>query len=111
MPNQKGESFVKAWQQFTQEINKVPAHLLVDNMSIARDNHTAIEGDTIVTPLFKQLMNHYGFQLSFCHPYCPNEKGNVENDVRRIKQQMKRCERPYFDSFADFQQYINEQVE
>ncbi|CEA01900.1 Integrase core domain protein [Metalysinibacillus saudimassiliensis] len=111
MPNQKGESFVKAWQQFIQEINGVPPHLLVDNMSIARDNHAAKEGDTIITPLFKQLMNHYGFRLSFCHPYCPNEKGNVENDVRWMKQKMKGCKQPNFESFIHLQQYITELVE
>lgn len=56
-------------------------------------------------------MNHYGFQLSFCHPYCPNEKGNVENDVQWVKQKMKRCKQSNFESFMHLQQYVTELVE
>ncbi|SOB90503.1 integrase-like protein [Ureibacillus xyleni] len=80
------ESFLEAFQAFITHIGSVPPVLIIDNMRIAIQYS---EGKRRLTTLFQQLEQHYGMKIKPCTPHRPNQKGNVENAVRTIKEHLK----------------------
>lgn len=83
-----GYAFTKAYKAFVTEMNGVPPILLTDNMKIARIINKTNHKEKVLTKLFSDLSAHYGFEVEFCNPRCPNEKGGVENGVKVIKSEI-----------------------
>lgn len=77
------ECFLQAFQAFIRHLGAVPPVLIIDNMRIAVQYRDRIR---TLTPLFQQLERHYNIKIKPCTPHRPNQKGNVENAVRTIKQ-------------------------
>ncbi|NLC66586.1 MAG: IS21 family transposase [Clostridium sp.] len=86
--NENGYSFTKAFKEFIKDMDGVPPILLTDNMKIARIINRKNHKEKILTKLFSDLSRHYGFEVEFCNPRCPNEKGSVENGVKVIKSEI-----------------------
>jgi transposase len=63
-------------------IGGVPRLLVFDN---ATGIGHRIQNGVRETELFSQFHAHYGFVSRFCTPYAGHEKGNVENKVRYIR--------------------------
>ena len=65
--------------------------------------------DRVVTQRYKEFQDHYGFKQDFCTPAKGNEKGNVESNIRHIKNRL--CSRialqqVKFSSLESLQHYI-----
>ena len=101
-------SFVRAYRRMTLEsfldghvrafefFGCVPRRLAYDNLRAAV---VQINGrERKLTQAFLQLRSHYLFESRFCNVACGNEKGDVENLVKRSKAAyltpVPRCERP-----------------
>lgn len=96
LPDSTGLSFVVSFKRFVKDMNGVPPLFRFDNMRIAGKLTRESDSEIILTPLFRDLSNHYQFNVEFCSPYCPNQKGNVENSVGILK---KHFEKSYITSF------------
>ncbi|GGM31817.1 hypothetical protein GCM10011351_17540 [Paraliobacillus quinghaiensis] len=107
LPNGNSESFVIAFKQFINDMNGVPPKLVLDNMRIARIFSSAKDSDVKLTTLFEDLSSHYKFNVSFCSPHCPNQKGNVENNVGILKKQFEQSYINSFDSMEELQEYVD----
>lgn len=61
----------------------VPKRVVPDNLKAAviKASHT----EPLVNRAYRDLAEHYGFQISPCDPYQPQQKGGVENDIKYIK--------------------------
>jgi len=106
LPNSGSESFVLAFQQFIKDIQGIPPLFVFDNMRIARKFHKKEEGIKL-TQLFDDLTKHYLFEANFCSPHCPNQNGNVENNVGIIKSALKESFVTSFASTDEFSEYVN----
>jgi hypothetical protein len=107
LPNSNSESFVIAFKQFVKDMNGVPPKLILDNMRIARKISAANNNEIKLTQLFDDLCKHYQFEVHFCSPYCPNQKGNVENNVGIIKKQFEQTYINSFETMKEIQEYVD----
>lgn len=110
LPNSGSESFVIAFQQFIKDMQGIPPLFVFDNMRIAR-NFNIKEDSIQLTQLFDDLTKHYHFEAHFCSPHCPNQKGNVENNVGIIKNAIKDSYVTSFASMDEFTKYVNIHVD
>lgn len=101
------ESFVTAFKKFTEEIGGMIPNLVIDNMKIARIFTNKNEKDVKLTRLFSSLSTHYNFNVKFCTPHRPNQKGNVENGVRILKKEFENSYINSFDNLEEVQQFMN----
>ncbi|MDD3050915.1 MAG: hypothetical protein PHR06_07175 [Candidatus Cloacimonetes bacterium] len=85
MKDCSGQSFSLAFNQFVNDVGGIPLKLILDNMRIARIFSKANRSDQKLTALFQELSDHFKFSVRFCSPHCPNQKGNVENNVGILK--------------------------
>lgn len=106
LPNSGSESFVLAFQQFIKDMQGIPPLFIFDNMRIARKFHRK-DMDIQLTQLFDDLTKHYHFEAHFCSPYCPNQKGNVENNVGIIKNAIKDSYVTSFATIDELSEYVN----
>lgn len=79
------KSFCYAFKSFVEDMGGVPPVLLIDNMKIAKKNSAYKKNEVKLTRLFNELSFHYSFNIHFCTPYKPNQKGTVENAVKVVK--------------------------
>jgi transposase len=100
------KAFVDALTKFTRELGGIPANLVIDNMKIAKIRLNN-KGKFMLTKLFEDLTEHYKINVNFCTPYRPNQKGNVENAVRFIKEQLERAYINSFDNLSEIQDFVN----
>ena len=105
-----GESFVNAFKNFTKELGGIAPNLILDNMRIAKIFSSKNDSEVKLTRLFKGLSDHYGFNVRFCTPYMPNQKGNVENAVKTIKSTLERSYINSFNNIGELEEYINTEV-
>lgn len=106
LPNSDGESFVHAFKQFIHELQGIPPLFVFDNMRIARKFGKKEEGIEL-THLFNDLTKHYNFEAYFCSSHCPNQKGNVENNVGILKNAIKDSCVTSFASMDELSEYVN----
>lgn len=105
-----GPAFVQALNQFITDMGGVPPLFILDNMKIARKFTTEIDSNVKLTSLFDELCNHFKFNVRFCSPYCPHEKGNVENNVGSIKHQFASSYVRSFKNIDEVQEFVDQQV-
>lgn len=79
------EHFNIAYHKYLLKAKKVAHQLLIDNMKIAKRTHDPTVTDRNLTQFFEALSNHYKFQIRFCAPNQPNQKGAVELGVKAAK--------------------------
>ena len=108
--NSGGESFVIAFNKFIKDMNGVPPLFILDNMRIARKFSSKEDADIKLTTLFDDLCNHYHFKVQFCSPYCPNQKGNVENNVGVLKKEFEQSYINSFDTIGEVEEYVNQVI-
>lgn len=77
------EGSVKAFEAF----NGIAEYYRLDNMTPAV-NKILSGKDRVVTQRYKEFQDHYGFKQDFCNPAKGNEKGNVESNIRHIKNRL-----------------------
>lgn len=104
---QDGQSFVNVYKKFIKDIKGIPPVLLIDNMKIAKVHKSKTIKEEKLTTLFKTISDHYGFEVRFCTPYRPNQKGNVENGVKIIKSLFDNYYISSFDTITELQDFIN----
>ena len=61
----------------------VPRTLIVDNSKALVVKASKYEG--IITPLIKDLVEHYGMECWSCQPYRPKQKNRVEASVKMVQ--------------------------
>ena len=105
-----GQSFVKAFKNFTEELGGIAPNLILDNMRIAKIFFFFFDSEVKLTRLFKGLSDHYGFNVRFCTPHMPNQKGNVENAVKAIKSTLERSYINSFNDIEELEEYIDIEV-
>lgn len=108
LPDSSGLSFVIAFKKFIIDVNGVPPLFKFDNMRIARKLKSECDSEVILTPLFRDLSTHYQFKVEFCSPYCPNQKGNVENSVGVLKKHFEKSYITSFHTINEVQQYVDQ---
>lgn len=106
-----GPAFVQALNQFIDDMGGVPSLFILDNMKIARKFTTEIDSNVRLTSLFDDLCDHFKFNVRFCSPYAPHEKGNVENSVGSIKHQFESSYVSYFKTIDEVQEFVDQKVE
>jgi transposase len=93
-----GKSFAKTFDRFTNDVCGTAPIFVIDNMKIAKRIHDPTQKDKQLTLLFSELSKHYNFEVLFCAPRRPNQKGTVENGVGIIKEAL---EKSYIQCFKD----------
>ena len=106
---QDSKAFVEAFNAFVKSIGKVPPKVVFDNMKIAKDHHTEKKNET-VSKMLKELSHHYSFEVQFCSPYSPWQKGSVENSVKRLKNDFKEYNIGTFADLKEIQHFVDERV-
>lgn len=71
----------------------VPKRVVPDNLKAAVIK--ASHSEPLVNRAYRDLAEHYGFQISPCDPYQPQQKGGVENDIKYIKRNFWPIYREY----------------
>ncbi|MFD2679261.1 hypothetical protein [Bacillus seohaeanensis] len=107
LPNASGESFVIAFKKFIKDMHGVPRLFILDNMRIARKLSSTSDNEVKLTTLFKDLSKHYQFNVTFCAPHCPNQKGNVENNVGILKKHFEQSYIHSFNTIDEVQEYVD----
>lgn len=110
MKDCSGQSFSIAFNQFVNDVGGIPPKLILDNMRIARIFSKSNRSDQKLTALFLELSDHFKFDVRFCSPYCPNQKGNVENNVGILKKHFDDSHVSSFASLAEVQEFIDHQM-
>lgn len=108
LPDSTGLSFVIAFKKFVKDMNGVPPLFRFDNMRITRRLTRESDSEVILTPLFRDLSTHYQFKVEFCSPYCPNQKGNVENSVGILKKHFEKSYITSFQTIDEVQHYVDQ---
>ena len=67
--NMNGKSFIRAFQEFSTEMNGVFPVLLIDNMKIAARSNIYAKKKKQLTKLFLDLSEFYGFEARLFTPY------------------------------------------
>ena len=105
--SEDGYSFTKAFKKFIKDIGAVPPVLLTDNMKITRIIDDKKSKEKKLTKLFSNLSSHYNFDIEFCNPRRPNEKGGVENGVKVIKSELLSYYTNSYNSIEELNTFIN----
>jgi hypothetical protein len=92
------------------EVGGIPPLFVLDNMRIARKFSSKKDADIRLTSLFENLCNHYDFKVRFCSPYCPNQKGNVENSVAVLKREFEKSYINSFDNIEEIREFVNDKI-
>ena len=101
---------ILAFNQFVNDIGGIPPKLILDNMRIARLFSKANRSDQKLTTLFQELSDYFKFDVRFCAPHCPNQKGNVENNVGILKKYFNDSPVSSFASLTEVQEFIDQQM-
>lgn len=99
------KSFCYSFKKFANDMGGIPPVLLIDNMKIAKKNASYRKNEVKLTRLFSDLSFHYSFNVRFCTPYKPNQKGTVENAVKVVKNKLKLTNST-FKSIDDLRKFI-----
>lgn len=81
--DQRQETFFACHIHAFEYFGGVPRKVVPDNLKAAVIR--ASFDDPQFNRSYIALAEHYGFQISRCQPYKPNQKGGVENDVKYVK--------------------------
>ena len=101
------EHFNIAYHKYLHKTNKVAYQLLIDNMKIAKKSHVPTVTDTNLTLFFEELSNYYDFNIRFCTPEQPNQKGSVELGVKAVKKIILDSGETEFTSVEHIQSLID----
>ncbi|MBM7560886.1 DDE-type integrase/transposase/recombinase [Fusibacter tunisiensis] len=102
------EHFNIAYHKYLLKAKKVAHQLLIDNMKIAKRTHDPTVTDRNLTHFFEALSNHYKFQIRFCAPNQPNQKGAVELGVKAAKKIIIDSGETEFKSLEHIQRILDE---
>lgn len=87
LPNEKLESLLAGLVAGLEFLGGVPEKVMFDNPSTIVRKILA-EGKRLLTPEFRALCAHYGFEAEFANPAAGNEKGGVESLVAWAEQNL-----------------------
>jgi hypothetical protein len=104
-----GKAFAKSFNAFVKHIGSVPPKVVFDNLKLGVQYHSK-KKNRIITKLFENMSEHFGFQPHFCSPYQPNQKGTVENSVKRIKGIIKKYNIARYDDLSQVIEFINDRL-
>jgi len=86
-PNQTREALFEGLMRSFEFFGGVFEHMWFDNLSPAVKK--VLKGrDRDLQRAFEAFQAHYGFKAEFCRPGKGNEKGGVENEVKRTRQEV-----------------------
>ncbi|NBG89521.1 IS21 family transposase [Isachenkonia alkalipeptolytica] len=106
---QDSKAFVDGFNAFVKKIGKVPPKVVFDNMKIAKDHRTEKKNAT-VSKMLKELSNHYSFEVQFCTPYSPWQKGGVENSVKRLKKDFIKYNIGTYSDLEEVRNFVDERL-
>lgn len=81
--DQKKETFFWAHIHAFEHFGGVPRKVRPDSLKAAIIRACWV--DPLVNRSYRDLAEHYGFMISPCQPYSPEQKGGVESDVKYVK--------------------------
>lgn len=79
------EYWLRAHRNAFEAFGGVPERVMVDNCKTAVLKARRPGMDAELNPTYEDFARHYGFSISACNPFRPNEKGRVENAVGYVK--------------------------
>lgn len=109
--SEDAHSFTRAFKEFIKDMNGVPPILLTDNMKIARIINKKNHKEKVLTRLFSDLSDYYDFEVEFCNPCRPNEKGGVENGVKVIKSEILSSYMNSYNNIEELNTFISDTCE
>ena len=84
IPCERQEHFLSSHYRGFQDFGGIPKRVIVDNCKCAVIKNSRHES-VVYNNAYLDFSMHCGFKPEACNPYCPNEKGIVENAVKYIK--------------------------
>lgn len=105
---ESAEHFHYVYQQYLKRTKKISHQLLIDNMKIAKRTHDPTIKEKNLTRFFEELSDYYNFDIRFCAPNQPNQKGSVELGVKAAKNIIIKGEDTEFKSLEHIQKLIDD---
>ncbi|OVE81496.1 hypothetical protein BVY04_03130 [bacterium M21] len=82
---EKMEHWLQAHRNAFEYFGGVPQKVMVDNCKTAVIKARTRTEEAQINPAYQAFANHYGFSVSACDPYQPQQKGRTENAVGYVK--------------------------
>jgi transposase len=79
------EFWLQAHRNALEYFGGVPREIVVDNCKTAVLKPRTATEPPVLNPCYQSFADHYGFKITACDPYQPNQKGGVENSIRYIR--------------------------
>lgn len=81
--DQRVETFIECHIGAFKYFGGIPEYVRIDNLKAAILNANFYE--PVYQRMYKNLADHYGFQIILCRTYHPNDKGKVESGIKYVK--------------------------
>ena len=105
---ENAEHFHIVYHKYLNRVGKVSNQLVIDNMKIAKKTHDPRVTEKNLTIFFEELSTYYAFDIRFCAPEQPNQKGSVELGVKAAKNIIIKSGKTEFDSLEHIQLILDQ---
>lgn len=82
---EKMEHWLQAHRNAFEYFEGVPRKVMVDNCKTAVIKARSRTEEAQINPVYQSFADHYGFTITACDPYQPQQKGRTENAVGYVK--------------------------
>lgn len=105
---ENAEHFHHVFQKYLNRVNSISHQLVIDNMKIAKKTYDPTIKEKNLTRFFDELSRYYNFDIRFCAPNQPNQKGSVELGVKAAKNIIIKGKVTEFESLDHIQALIDQ---